>query len=76
MIKVCVLDDNVNVQIEGEVVSGGGGEAYTGSYEATPSLEEQVFSTGGKILAHNFVVNPIPSNYGLVTYSGSIITIS
>ena len=76
MIKVCVLEDNVNVNVDGEVVSGGGGEAYTGSYEATPSQEEQIFNTGGKILAHDFVVNPIPSNYGLVTYSGSIITIS
>lgn len=49
---------------------------YTGVTEATPSTERQVFNTAGKVVLKNFVVNPIPSNYGLVTWNGSVLTVS
>ena len=52
------------------------GEIYDGPYEFTPSQETQMVSTAEKLLLENIVINPIPSNYGLVTYNGSIITIS
>ena len=29
-----------------------------------------------RVLAQDIVVNPIPSNYGLITYDGSTITVS
>lgn len=76
MIKVHVLDDVINVKIEGEVIAGAGGEAYTGAYEATPTQATQTFATSGKVMANNFVVNPIPQNYGLITYNGFNITVS
>lgn len=50
--------------------------AYDGPYEATPTRETQVFLTQNKRMTSDFTVNPIPSNYGLVTYNGAIITIS
>ena len=58
--------------------SGGasGGIPYDGVYEVTPSEQEQVLRTGLRALSQDIVVNPIPSNYGLITYDGSAITVS
>lgn len=50
--------------------------AYTGQTEVIPSTEEQVLLTGGLYVADHIRVKPIPSNYGLITYNGSIITVS
>ena len=49
---------------------------YDGSYEVTPSEETQVLKTKDKQTRENIVINPIPQNYGLITYNGSIITVS
>ena len=53
-----------------------GGEPYDGSYEVTPSSEEQTLSTTGKLLSRDLKVNPIPSNYGLITWNGVTLTVS
>ena len=53
-----------------------GGDPYEGSYTITPTAETQSIPTAGKILTQNLTVNPIPSNYGLITWSGSILTVS
>lgn len=49
---------------------------YDGSYEFTPSADDQTVPTSGKRLAQDITINPIPSNYGLITWNGSIITVS
>lgn len=49
---------------------------YHGDYEATPSAEAQTFHTKSKMMEHDFIVNPIPSNYGLITWNGSTLTVS
>lgn len=59
----------------GEVIHLGG-EQYTGSYEWTPSRARQIIPISGKQASANIVINPIPNNYGLVTYNGSTITIT
>lgn len=51
-------------------------EAYAGSYEVTPTQDTQVLQTDHLMMTANVVVNPIPSNYGLITYNGSFITVS
>ena len=51
-------------------------EQYHGPYTVTPSPEAQVLETGGLVLTRNLTVNPIPSNYGLITWDGSTITVS
>ena len=58
------------------VSGGGGGIPYAGPYEATPTMSEQTFATGGKVMSSNFVVHKIPSQYGLVTWNGSVLTVS
>lgn len=49
---------------------------YTGDYEVTPTSETQTLNTANLSMAENIVVNPIPSNYGRITYNGGYITVS
>ena len=49
---------------------------YEGSYEVTPTAEEQTLQTANKVLAADIVINPIPSNYGLITWDGTVINVS
>lgn len=53
-----------------------GGLPYTGDYEVTPSDEIQVLATQGKSMSQNVTINPIPSNYGRITWNGSFLTVS
>ena len=64
--------------IEGNVINNGARTApnYTGVYEVTPTQNEQVLYTQGRRMSENVVVHPIPNNYGLITWDGSILTVS
>lgn len=48
---------------------------YTGDYTITPSGETQVLQTAGKSTISNIVINPIPSNYGRITWNGYTLTV-
>ena len=50
--------------------------SYEGEHEVTPSAEVQTLNTDHLYMMDNITINPIPSNYGLVTYNGSTITVS
>lgn len=50
--------------------------SYDGPYEVTPSGEAQILETDALYMNGDVVINPIPSNYGLITYNGSEITVS
>lgn len=50
--------------------------SYRGSYEVTPAAQPQVLPTGGLMMERDLTVGAIPSNYGLITYDGSTITVS
>lgn len=58
------------------IPSAVGVDPYQGEYRITPSTQTQTLNTSGKYLQNNVVVEPIPSNYGLITYNGSTITVS
>ncbi len=49
---------------------------YDGAYEVTPTQSTQTLATSSTVLIRDIVVNPIPSNYGLITYNGAILTVS
>ena len=51
-------------------------DEYSGATVATPSDAEQVLATKGKYLSNNVVINPIPSNYGKISWNGSVLTVS
>lgn len=51
-------------------------DGYTGQTVVTPTASEQVLATAGLMVAENIIINPIPSNYGLITWNGSTLTVS
>lgn len=51
-------------------------DSYTGPLTVTPSEETQVLQTERLTMPGNVVVEPIPSNYGLITWNGSTLTVS
>ena len=74
----------------GTIEIGGGGERhatisvtgsgavpvphYSGPYEFTPGPETQTAHVARKMATEDIIIQPIPKNYGLVTYNGRIIT--
>ena len=50
--------------------------AYTGSYEVTPIAEAQTLETDSLYMTGNITINPIPDNYGLITWNGTTLTVS
>lgn len=50
--------------------------AYAGPTTFTPSAETQTIETRETTVFENITINPIPSNYGLITWDGSTITVS
>lgn len=52
------------------------GEIYSGSYVVTPSSMPQTLSTENRVLLQDITINAIPSCYGLIEWSGSVMRIS
>ena len=59
-------------------VSFGAGieKEYHGQAEVIPSSDYQTLHTTNRVLTSDIVIDPIPSNYGLITWNGSTITVS
>lgn len=51
-------------------------DPYEGSYVITPTSERQVLPTTLKTMTEDLVIEPIPSNYGLVSWNGTVLTVS
>lgn len=51
-------------------------ERYTGEYTITPSAETQILETADMLMTNNITINPIPTNYGLITWNGYTLTVS
>lgn len=49
---------------------------YEGEYTVEPTEEAQIIPTTGKSMMQDFIVAPIPNNYGLITWDGHTITVS
>lgn len=74
-------DLSINFQIDGEPsnivkISDYAYPVYTGVTQVTPSAEMQTLLTENKTVISNIVINPIPSNYGLIAWNGSVLTVS
>ena len=48
---------------------------YEGSYEFTPSQEEQTIEIAKQTAKQNITINPIPKNYGKVSQVGNDLVI-
>lgn len=73
-IKVQSSGENVEIGVGTRVVAPY--PDYDGAYEFTPSSSTQVIDTEKKLLRNDIVINPIPSNYGLISWNGSYLTVS
>lgn len=63
--------------ISGKVtMSGRSVLPYTGDYTVTPQAEAVVIPAKGMLMKEDLVIDPIPSNYGLITWNGSFIRVS
>lgn len=51
-------------------------DTYKGDYSVTPSRNRQILKTSEKMMCDDITVEPIPSNYGLITWNGSILMVS
>lgn len=51
-------------------------EIYDGAYEWTPTQSTQTIGIADKKALNNITINPIPQNYGLITWNGSTLTVS
>lgn len=51
-------------------------EHYRGPYTVTPGAQAQALDTAGKLMGYNVVVASVPNNYGLITWNGSVLTVS
>lgn len=49
---------------------------YEGETEITPTQDTQTLRTSGLLMPVDIVINPIPQNYGLITWNGSTLTVS
>ena len=80
------LPQTLNIEVNPQTMGVGFGtpvardyverDPYTGDYTITPSSETQVFRTKNKRMTDNITVNPIPSDWGHISWSGSVLTVS
>ena len=71
------LGTNNNSAVALEIYDGASAtDEYFGPYTVTPAETEQVLRTAQKIASRDITINPIPSNYGRITWDGSVLTVS
>lgn len=51
-------------------------QTYEGPYTVTPGEETQTLETNALYMCGDIIVEPIPNNYGLITWDGHTITVS
>lgn len=49
---------------------------YLGPYEFTPTQGTQTAAVANTRATRDIIINPIPSNYGLITWNGATLTVS
>ena len=82
MHKTVVLDGELSLVVSGSAECGvftalrEAYPVYDGPMEITPTRQTQTLNTTMKSLIGDIVVKPIPPEYGLVTWNGSVLTVS
>lgn len=71
-------DDNdpLPFEVDGSVIVSEGFPVYGGPVTVVPGPETQVLETQYMTVMDKITVEPIPRNYGLITYNGRTITVS
>lgn len=76
-LPMCVVmtNETVNMTIGAEYVISGVA-SFDGPYEYTPAEQEQTIAIKNLRATQDIIINSIPSNYGLITWNGSELTVS
>ena len=64
------------ISLNGGAICGAGQQRYEDSYIVTPTRYTQTLPTSNKLLTSDVIVNPIPPEYGLITWDGVVLTVS
>ena len=76
-IPVSMASNTVTVgMMLGVVVNVVGADNYEGSYEWTPTAGTQTIPIEGLRAMQDITINPIPSDWGHITWNGSVLTVS
>lgn len=70
------LDPIIDGQADFSYGTSGSFPEYHGEYNITPGEEAITLQTQQTQLFQNVTINPIPSNYGLITWDGHKLTVS
>jgi hypothetical protein len=70
------LSSDPTLSVKLTIPNAAGVPRYEGDYEFTPSDQTQTVAIEGLMARQDIVINPIPSNYGLITWNGSTLTVS
>lgn len=71
----CQLITDINGEC-GQFIQVHTDDYYIGEYSVTPSDQQVILSTNNKVMYDNLVIEPIPSNYGKISWNGSYLLIS
>lgn len=84
--ELSVAEDSYHLDVGENVIDWTEGEyvevrsmdypEYAGSTDWTPSSAAQLVPTAGTVLLTDITIEPIPSNYGLITWDGSVLMVS
>ena len=75
VVKLTVSESN-SVHLDADTVYYHHVNDYEGPYEVTPTQQTQVLSTLNQRMTQDVIINPIPSNYGLISWNGAVLTVS
>lgn len=67
---------STQLALAGGISISQGSPPYEGEYEFTPTQSTQVVEIANHLALSDIIINPIPSNYGLITWDGSVLTVS
>lgn len=71
-----VLEYEPTVEMEASEIMELTYEEYDGPVTFTPDRTGKTFPTANKLIRDNITIKPIPENYGLITWNGSVLTVS
>lgn len=72
------IDDDVGIDLgvsEQIVIEDHDTLPYRGEYEFTPTEDVQTVHINGLRATRNITINPIPENYGRLTWTGNTLTV-
>lgn len=69
------IPEPIDLELDTNIIIHGDFDYYTGETEVTPSEETQVLQTNDLMMQANVTVNPIPQNYGRLSWNGSVLTV-